>query len=565
MNSDSQANCIGFAHPRVENNTDGTERMQQALAPYLVHAALAPNYDVQRESASEILHRAFDTSGQFADAGSEAEAVDRADRPVPRGFALKVDGSMPIDSSDRLRHTLAKWDQGLGTSMYAVHSVPEDLARGANDAKIAQLNAGAELPDIISPSHRVVLARAPSAFDNDEYALFVTANDVAAARQLYQYAAARAVSDSPLTVASLANSKEYELLQERSQCARDTLAQKYADALGIELQTGNYDDDNDDDGLRAVQTSKHYTIVPANQIAHGSAKSTVPQSGTREPEHFVIYNAATPVFSAASADQGVLLSHGVMGGVTRLTNTGENGWHQPHFLSLMPQSTAAAFDDHTQLSATHRKESERAQQAFESRVAWRSDYDNLLHVNADERHDSLDDPYSQRWLDRLSPSSGKPLRQQRFTMVTAQLPSISTIYASPAQLGMLARLAGNPANIAVALDNEIVPRITTMWDSTVRPNKYPMDLRQVFANAYNEDGRDGFGALSRQSTCRNTQHSHAVNPRDLYADAQQYNVSQTTGNYKDTRQFVTGDYESRTVLSMDKQLIRMLTPEATPQ
>jgi hypothetical protein len=567
--ADNEPQCVGFAHPRLEEHEEVKKSLLRALQPYAVHTALAPNFDAQPESASAFLHRAFDVSAQFNDArvraGAAAAAAAAADsgtetaKPVPRGYAIKVDGSMPIDSEERLRHTLAKWDQGLGTSMYAVKSLPDALKRGASDDAIGKLNADAQdsLPDIISPSHRVVLARTSNAFDDDEYALFVTANDVAAARRLYQYTAARAASDTPVTVATLASSDEYQLLHTLSQAARNELAQQYAGALGVEIEA------------EPLRNTTHYSIVSANRLAHGTFASRLPQSGAREPEHYTIYNAASPTYEA-DQDTGVLLSHGVMGGVTLLTQAdADDNWHQPQFLSLIPQDSAAAHDEHTQIAATHRKESDRSLQAFQSRVAWRSDYENTLHVNSNERFYALSDPYSKRWLDKLSPThSSAPVAQRHYTMVSAQLPSISTIYASPAALGALARTVGGPSQIAVALDNPLVQRIPLLWDPVVRPSDYNVELRNVFANAYEEPQDYGFRTLMRQTTSRNEHFIQLASSPSLYADADRYNVSPSTGLYRsqyntdDTEQLrnrLATDMRSYTVLSLDKDLIRLIT------
>lgn len=559
----SLTDCVTFDHARIKKNEPVVDSMIASLGQHLVMVAVAPNFDVASPSASPTLHRAFDVQRQFR------ETVSSRDKPLPNGYALKLDGSMPIDSKERLDYVLGGWNQGLGTSLYKVTGLPPNL-NNASDDEIAQLNADvrSKLPHIISPSHRVSLERTGNAFDKDQFGLFVTANDVAASRRLHQYVAARAAKKDPLTVETLMSSAEYKLLHERSQCARDTLASQYASAFGIQHSA------------EPMLTTQHYTILSANSLAHGTHASPVQQQAAREPRFFVVYNNASPTHEAHG---GLIVSHGVMGGHTILEAARGEPWQQPRFLSLMPANSVESYDGHTQLTAEHRNATERSKAAFDARVTWHSELgDEFTHTSADEAYYSMNDAYSQRWLAGLSPTHNGPLRQRQYNLVAAQLPSVSTLYASPEQLGIMSRLEQTPRNIAVAIDNPIVPRITSNWDY-IRKQGYKGELGQIFSSTFDNDEDDGFRVLSRASVCLNKAHAHSNEPADLYADAEKFNIISSTGCYRhlplwmhmqwgnaedhdDLDRFTdfdscNEDFQSSTVLMLDKELIRLITSD----
>lgn len=550
-------------HPRAKRNSGVIETMVQSLAPEIVHAAIAPNFSAEPPSASPTLHRAFDIDPQFADAG-RSDVVDTTGGLLLSGYALKIDGSLPIDSKARVQHILGVWNQGLGTSMYTVTALPAEL-KNATDEQLTVLNTGARerLPPLISPAHRISLERSPTTFDNDQYVLFVTANDVPAALRMYQYVAARAASkDDPITLETLAASPEYAMLLERSQCARDTLARRYADALGLKLHEA------------PTLTSMHHVILPSNALAHGTHASPVPPSAARESRFFVVYNNASP---ASEAHGGVIVQHGIMGGHTVLHTADFEPWHQPGFLSLMPATSGEVYPGHTELEAVHRAQNERTKSAFSARVTWLSDLGpTFMHSAADEAYYSMLDPYSQRWLERLSPPHANSLQQRSYNLVTGQLPSVTTVYAPTELLAALARQEHAPTNILVALDHDIVCRMVRLWDAVVRPRQYPAELAQVMENAYElENTGEGFSALSRPSQCGNPAHVHSADVPQHYTDATKFYIEPGSGMYdRGARRLDQNDidflrralapdgardFQSRTVLTLDRTLIQMLT------
>ena len=621
---------IDFSHPNTDAASEEKKRIANTFRPYLVHAALAPNFQQSDEKANDALERAFNIDAQFIDAGAPAESlvdandsVVHAGSGVSRGFALKLDGSMLLDSKERIRYVLAKWDQSLGTSMYEIKTLPESMRAGSSDEDVARVisKARSSMPDMISPSHRIVLARTLSQFDGDKYVLFVTANDVPAARQLEQYVAARATRGQPLMLRTLARSPEYATLHERSQCARDTLAAQYAKAIGAELQTTNsnahatlHSSSNgrntgkndfaihpaqESSAPKAVLTSVHYTIVPANDLAHGVVKSTVPQPDGRQPEHFVVYNDATPAFD--TTESGAIISHGILGGYSILKPDNSMSWQQARHLSLLPANATPALEGHTKMSAAHRNLNERSLRAADTRIVWRSDFDGATHPALDEQFISLEDPYAQDYLSALSPriDGSRPVQIQSYSTVAGQLPSITTAYASPETIGALARQQGGPNNIVVALDNDaVVCRITQMWDSVVRPSSYPLSLQQVFANTYEEGGDgsstpNGFRLLRMSTACTNKTHKHSLyganRNRDrfggdessdssassedlnLFADSEDVGIDGLTGQYRSLtvesmgrgpdywRQMRIGAVDDiQTMITLDKQLLRLI-------
>lgn len=552
-------------HPRAKRNSGVIETMVQSLAPEIVHAAIAPNFAAELPSASPTLHRAFDIDPQFADAGKDG-GVDTTGGVLLSGYALKIDGSLPIDSKARVQHVLGLWNQGLGTSMYSVTALPNEL-KNASDEQLTQINSAARerLPHMISPAHRASLERSPTTFDNDQYVIFISANDVPAALRMYQYVAARAASkDDPILLETLVNSPEYGALLERSQCARDTLARRYADALGVKIHE------------TPTLTSMHHVIMPSNALAHGTHQSPVPQNAARESRFYVVYNNASP---AHEAHGGVIINHGIMGGHTVLHTADLSPWHQPGFLSLMPATSGEVYAGHTELEAVHRTQSERTKSAFSARVTWLSDLGpTFMHSSADEAYYSMLDPYTQRWLERLSPPHANSLQQRPYNLVTGQLPSVTTVYAPTELLAALARQEHAPTNILVALDHDIVCRMIRLWDTVVRARGYPSELAQVFENAYDlENTGDGFSALSLPSACTNPSHLHSTAVPLHYTDATQYYIEPGSGMYdRGARRLDQGDidflrralapeggrnFQTRTVLTLDRGLIQMLTME----
>lgn len=554
--NDSKVDQNFFAHPRVDNNTEVIDAMVKSMHPHVVLAAIAPNFAVDQPSASPTLYRAFSVDHLFAHRApvSNSAAAPNGDvafkwknddgkqalgKPLPSGYAVKVDGSMPIDSKERLDHMLGAWNQGLGTSMYPVQgALPAGLSHNASDDQIAKLNEQAResLPHLISPTHRVSLERTTNTFDGDQFAVFVTANDVPAARRLYQYTAARAVSENPLNVDTLVSSEAYNVLHERAQCARDTLAQSYASALGLKV------------AAQPDLTSLHYTILPSNALAHGHHDSPVQQQAAREAHFFVAYNNATPTHLE---NKGVIVSHGIMGGHTILNADNNEPWQQPLFLSLMPATSVQAHDGHTQLEAVNRVQTERSRAAFGARVVWHSDLgDEFQHAAANETFNSMQDPFSHKWLERLSPPHTGPLEQRPYSMIAGQLPSVSTLYATPEELGAIARLDQTPPNVKVALDNPIVAQIGHKWDTVIRPSGYALHIGDVFANAYedSDEEKGGFRLLTRHTMCTNHSHAHATDSKTLYPDADQYLPSQSSPAGV-----------SRSSIMLDKKLLQLLT------
>lgn len=567
-----------FDHPRTTQHANTINEMVASMQPYVVAASIAPNFNVSKPSASPTLHKAFDVDGAFDAAsglGTEREL------PVPTGYALKLDGSMPIDSKERLSHVFGAWNQGLGTSMYKVKGVLPATLKSASDADVARLNQSikAKLPMMISPTHRVMIARTNNAFDDDEYALFVTANDVPAARKLYLYTAARAATAKPLTVETLQTSKEFAMLDERSQCARNTLAEGYASAAGVTINADAPD-----------LTTRHYTIVQSNTLAHGNHESPVPQYVAREPHFFVAYNNASPTHEAHG---GLIVSHGITDGYSVLESENNEAWHQPKFLSLMPATSVEVTEGHTQIEALHRNDkTTRSKAAFASRVVWQSDLgDEFGHGSADEAFNSMQDPFSQRWLARLGPPHGAPLKQRHFNMIAGQLPSMTTLHATPEELAMLARIPKTPAQVAVALDNPIVGRIHAMWDTVIEPGGYKVEIDDVFKNKYKADDNSGFRMLQRSTMCLKSSHAHAVEPAEFYIDAPNVSAGGVLPLWPSAKSNDAalrdgepldqlppypgttdrlgvaarrqGVEESRTVLNLDKELLRLITVPPT--
>jgi len=579
-----QVPIVYIKHPRIEEHDGALQEMMQSMAPHVVHAALAPNFDAAPLSAAPTLQRAFDTSAAFkarAQGGSVSGEPFATDKLVPSGYALKLDGAMPIDSAARVQHVLGAWNQGLGTSVYRLAELPKTLKSAAlnDDSAVKQMHEDAAdaLPPLISPSHRISLQSASNVLDGDHYSLFVTANDVPAARRLVQYTAARAAGDTPLTVGMLADSAEYEHVLQSSAAVRDMLAQRYADAIGATLVRSEASGK-----LVPEHTTLTHYLTRANDLSHG-AHDSMPDAvrANRESDYYVLYNDAS---DASAAARGAIITHGALGGATLVSNADpaastDGGWQQPNFLSLLPAHSGKYAEGHTRHTALHASANERAVQASRARMAFNTDFGpKVPHPDADDPHYSMQDPFTGKWLDHLSPSAGDdaiPLDQVHYSVVSAQLPNISTLYASPSMLGKVARHKASPENLPVALDNELVGRIVPLYDSVIKRSKYPASLDNIFRNTYEQESEPGgFATLSSESALVGTPDYEADDT--LYADADQYGLSKRTGAFIGTSAQQRSnnidelrvrlapdstDFDSQTVIMLDRDLVRLLTAD----
>jgi len=580
---DASVPIVQFDHPKVREHEYEVQSMLQALAPHVVHAAIAPNFDAAPLAAAPTLQQAFDVSAPFEararGAGAKSAAL-ASDKLVPSGYALKLDGAMPIDSAERLQHTLAAWNQGLGTSVYRLEELPPALQSAArnDDSAVQRMHEAAldDLPPLISPTHRIALQSASNVLDGDHYSLFVTANDVPAARRLTQYTAARAASDSPLTLGMLADSAEYEQVLQSSAAVRDMLAQRYADAIGAKLVRSKASG-----ALVPEHTTLTHYIARANDLSHGAHES-LPSAAqaNRESDYYVIYNNAS---DASAATRGAIITHGVLGGATLVSNadpsaSADGGWHQPNFLSLLPATSGAYTENHTRQTALHASANERTQSAARARIAFHSDLGpKVPHPDADDPHNSMNDPYTTKWLEHLSPSAGDdaiPLDQTHYSVVSAQLPNISTLYASPSMLARIARHPAAPQNLPIALNNPVVGRIAPLYDTVIKSQEYPVTLDHIFRNTYEQEAQPGsFATLSSESALVGTPNYEA--DETLYADAEQYGLSKRTGAFIGTSAHKTQannidalrvklapdstDFDAQTVLMVDRDLLRLIT------
>lgn len=591
MNGDSDNNGVGeldaevrfFKHPRVLAFYDHASSACQELSPYAVHAMLAPNFKVAPLSAAPDLERGFDTGLSLAAAGAGAAAVAKhqtknsKEKPLfPRGYALKIDGALPLSTQERIYHALPAWDAALGTSMYKIEKIPDAL-KSTDDAVVAALTEKAQdkLPHLISPSHSVSIGRTSNAFDGDSFALFVTANDVPAARRLVQYTATRAKHGKPLTLEDLILSPEYESLHKTSQAMRDYIAERYAAAYGVQLKKGEQ-----------AHTTLTHSASRADDLAHGAHES-LNIHRARESRYYTVYNDAT---DASRAQEGrVVLQHGIMGGHTVLANRDGKAWYQPHFLSVIPSNSVEAYDGETKVTAIHADDDARTKRAFAARVAWHSDLGTKFpHSAARQYYNSMGDQYTTHWLSHLSPLSTTtggtaPLEQKSYTLVVGQLPNISTLYATPEELAALSRFKSTPESVPVALDNQIVSRIPILYDTAIRQSGYPLSLDRIFRDTYTMDSEPGtFGRLYEHSAL------DSDDDPTLFVDADQYGLSRRTG-CSATQSVGHADAEwlpltpeelnqlrlqaglhperrpSQTIINMDKKLLRLLTMPPPPR
>lgn len=504
----------GVAHPRHTEFGADLERMLHALDPYVVHAAAAPNFTVAPLVAAPDLQRAFDIEPHF----TIESPAHQGGRPILSGYSLKIDGAMPLDSRERVEFVLPHWNTGLGTSAYKIEELPSELKGASNDDAIALLTQKARdsMPHLISPSHSVVVGRTTSTFGGDSYTLFVTANDVPAARRLYQYVARRAASKSPMTLEQLVKSNEYESVLRQSQKARNSIARQYAAAHGIRLAQP----------LEPYHTTLTHVITPASDLAHGAHKSLA-MHRTRTSRFYIVRNDTAD--ASMARDGMVAIHHGIMGGITMLLNPAGGPWQQAPFLSSLPTSSVEVYQGHTRATALHADDAHEYKQTLAARVVWHSDLgQKLAHSGAHQRYYSMSDPYTTRWLQQLGPYGSAPLTQKHYSLVTGQLPNISTLHATHDELARLARYSGTPTNIAVALDNPIVSRIPVLYDPVISVSKYAeknnVTLAAIFRNVYEIEAPEGsFGRLF--------EHSALDEPDDesLYADAAQYGLVRATG------------------------------------
>jgi hypothetical protein len=237
-------------------------------------------------------------------------------------------------------------------------------------------------------------------------------------------------------------------------------------------------------------------------MAHGVHKS-LQIHRTRESRFFVVQNN---VADASRASDGmIVLSKGVMAGHTILTNPTGAAWHQPHFLSVVPSNSVESHIEHTRAKALHIEDSPEFKHTFAARVAWHSDIgDKIAHTDAQKTYYSMSDPFTQRWMQQLGPYSSALVDQKDYSMVTAQLPNISTLYADESDLAELARASSTPLNIPVALDNPIVARIPYLYDSVISVSAYGqrtgITLDAIFRNVFEvEKPRGSFGRLYNNS------------------------------------------------------------------
>lgn len=559
-----EVRVANFKHTTFERNGPAITELLTAMTPYVVAAAVAPNFHVETPRVQQTLARAFDVSKLLNNKACAAHHATKLS-----GFAIALDGQMPLDSIERI-DIFGAWNFGLGTSVYQLEN-SESLG-DKSDATLRQLNDRAKdsLAHLLTPNQRIAVARTLTQFDGERLMLFVTANDVVAARRLYRYLAARAGKNEALLLTTLASSDEYSALIEQSQCARDTLAVAYAKALGLKLA-------GTEKGPKAVLTSWHYAIVESNPLAHGRLTTKVPQPTGHTPKFYVVYNNATPTYTN---NGGVVVSHGIMGGFTVLHTDDDKGWYQPQYLSLLPATTLARNEE-TKMLAQHRKSNERTEAAFDARIVWIGDLgDAFMHLKADEAFESMEDPFSMRWIEKLSPAGDAALQQQRYQTVTGQLSSTTTVYATLQELAQLARDPKTPLGVAVALDHPIVHRIIALWDAHIKPSGYKPELAEVFANQYTSDENDGFRLLSRHTVCRNADHAHSANAGTLYKDASKYLqpdfkaekrsliMMASATDYNDVdhlrslfvvNETVEADFQARTIVTLDKDLVRIVT------
>lgn len=528
--------------PRFNESTDQA-RIETLFEPHHVVVVVGPNY----ARGDERLTRMSGTRGALERAFGAAAI--KADAEAVSGFTMKADGSMSINSDERFAHVLGGYNAGLATSRYDVAQEPTHL-QAEDEIAAANRAARDSLPQLPLPSHQVSLERTQDDAGADHYALFVTANDPAAARALRD-----SVRAAPPTLHDLAQSQQYKEMLAAAQCKRDAIAQQFARAHGVKLTSA-----------RPALTTPHYAIATENALAHGTHDSRAPQTGARTEDMYVVYNNTA---NTAHALKGTLVSHGVLGGHTLLESSSPKSdglapgapptveWHQKELLSHAPIDSVAHHTVHSQVAARHRGASERDGEAFAKRVVWSSELGQQhQHPHANEAFNSLTDPYSAYWLDKLKAPGEPPLRQTHYKLVTAQLPDVTTQHLSVDELATLARHDATPLNVPVTIDSELVGRITSKWNevrdqydrvlqsdakasgatsaAARRDNRAKLD--GIFRNAYENDETSEMQMLASGATslCADSTHQHA-NSTKLAPPS--------------------------TVINLDKRLIRLLTAE----
>ena len=434
------------------------EKFSTIFAPHRVVLVAAPNFT----TGDERLQALPSTKNALAAVFGQ-KAID-VDASAASGFALKADGSMKLDDAMRISYVTGSYNAGLATSRYdvagsAAHLLDETTAKSSNE------NARDLLPQLISPSHRVSLERSQDINGNNSYSIFVTANDIAAAKTLRQTIEQRAAERNTMTLHELVESAEYKRMLDAAQCKRDVIAQHYATAHQLKLTSS-----------RPSHTTAHYSIAAENTFAHGQHESLAPPTGAKSEPMYVVYNNTS---NAAFALNGSLVSHGILGGHTLVESStpkpdGASGqtyeWHQKDFLSHLPTTSVAFHTVHSKVAARHRNESDETKKAFANRVVWTSELTaEHVHPQADEKFNAMTDPFSARWLEKLNEPEAAPLRQTNYHVVLAQLPDVTTAHLTADQLIELAKDKSAPANIPVNIDNELVGRITQKWNQIRDP------------------------------------------------------------------------------------------------
>lgn len=494
--------------------TEEAERIEKALQPHGVVIVASPNYMPYDAKMRAMPYLRNGLAMAFGD------AAIAADEASPSGFVAKVDGSLRLNNEERLAMLLGGHKAGLGTSVYAVEG---PLVFDTEEKIRATIKDNHDLPQLIAPWHAVSLERTQDENGNNLFAIFVTANDVAAARALGKWVRSH---QNGMELDDVVTSPQYAHMLRAAQCKRDVIAAQYAAALGLQLK-----------GKAPTHTTMHFSIVAQQSLAHGMHQSFVPPTGAKPEEMYVVYNNAA---NTAGAYGGVLLAHGTQEGHTllesaspkhegQLKNTKE--WHQSNFLSHMP-ADSVRFNEQSEVAARHRNGGDKAsREAFDSRVAWRSDLGDRLHPLADDKYNAVTDRFTKAWLERFNPPEEPPLHHTQFKTVTAQLPDMPTQYLSTPQLAELAVLEETPNSLPVDVESDLVASIPRKWNKIREPYQKVLDdlnrggaaaaararktravkLATIFDNAYENDNADEIQMLrsGANAFCAIPGHDHA--------------------------------------------------------
>ena len=486
--------CIGLVRSEVA-------KLGRKQCPHIVLTGNFLYADSDGESGE-----ARDIARVFSDNGFQGDA---SDVPLARmsGYALQLDGDTKVDSPERLAVVLGGYRLGTGTDVFICSSVP-DVLRGNDEPEIAKITGAAirNLPHLMGDHHRIALQRLSGGREADQYALFVTANDMPAARTLVHYAAARAARKQPLTVAELVESPAYDHVHYSSAVVRQVLADKYARALGIELEDTASDHSAPMTLPSAMHISPTHFARPNNPLAHGAPKNNTTAYDACQSRFFVVYNNAC---DSSDDDSVVVMTQGMLGGSTVVQHT-EGAWVQPKLLSAIPANSSIAYQGDTKRIAEHSGASRAAQTEFDSRVVWRTDTSPLLaHRHGNEQFYSLEDPRVRTWLTHHAPKgsdgSEQPLESQRWTFIAGQLPDESTLDASVDSLAALARLKPTPTNVPILLSNALVARVHQLYDGTLRAND--LSMHDIFRNTYDADMEVNAPATMMRPSALSIEHS----------------------------------------------------------